>query len=312
MKVVEINNLVKRYGSLVAVNNISLNIEKGSIYGLLGPNGAGKSTLINLITTVSHANEGEIKLFGEKVKSDSIALKERIGVVPQNLALYDDFTAYENLKFFGELYGISKQNLKRAIDEALDFVGLKEVKNKKVKTYSGGMKRRLNIACAIIHKPELIIMDEPTVGIDPQSRNHIIEGVRKLNKDGATIIYTTHYMEEAEALCNNISIIDKGRILAEGSPEELKNLINDKTTLSIKATLYNPEIKEEIMKIKGVETVVIDEDGKFSITSLRTINNLDQIISLFKERDIKFNDIGFKETNLEDVFLTLTGRRLRD
>ena len=155
-------------------------------------------------------------------------------------------------------------------------------------------------------------MDEPTVGIDPQSRNHIIEGVKKLNKDGATIIYTTHYMEEAETLCNNISIIDKGRVLAEGSPEELKNLINDKTTLSIKATLYNPEIKEEIMKIKGVETVVIDEEGKFNITSLRTINNLDQIISLFKERDIKFNDIGFKETNLEDVFLTLTGRRLRD
>ena len=312
MKVVEINNLVKRYGNLIAVNNISLNIEKGSIYGLLGPNGAGKSTIINLITTVSHANEGEIKLFGEEVKGDSISIKERIGVVPQNLALYEDFTAYENLKFFGELYGISKQNLKGAIDEALDFVGLKQVKDKKVKTYSGGMKRRLNIACAIIHKPELIIMDEPTVGIDPQSRNHIIEGVRKLNKDGATIIYTTHYMEEAETLCDNISIIDKGRVLAEGSPEELKNLINDKTTLSIKATLYNPEIREEIMKIKGVETVVIDDEGIFNITSLRTINNLDKIISLFKERDIKFNDIGFKETNLEDVFLTLTGRRLRD
>lgn len=312
MKIVEINNLVKRYGSLVAVNNISLNIEKGSIYGLLGPNGAGKSTIINLITTVSHVNEGEIKLFGEEVKGDSIVLKERIGVVPQNLALYEDFTAYENLKFFGELYGISKEKLKGAIDESLDFVGLMQVRDKKVKTYSGGMKRRLNIACAIIHKPELIIMDEPTVGIDPQSRNHIIEGVKKLNKNGATIIYTTHYMEEVETLCDNISIIDKGRVLAEGSVEELKNLISDKTTLSIKATLYNPEIKEEIMKIKGVQTVVIDEEGKINITSLRTINNLDLIISLFKERDIKFNDIGFKETNLEDVFLTLTGRSLRD
>ncbi|MEG0297239.1 MAG: ABC transporter ATP-binding protein [Clostridium sp.] len=312
MKIVETKGLVKKYKDITAVDRVDLSINEGEIFGLLGPNGAGKSTIINLITTVSNANAGEILLFGKKLKSGSIEVKNKIGVVPQNLALYEDFTGYENLKFFGEIYGLKGKELKESIEYALEFAELDEFKNKKVSTYSGGMKRRLNIACAIIHKPKLVIMDEPTVGIDPQSRNHILDGVRKLNKEGTTIIYTTHYMDEVESLCSEIAIIDKGRLLARGSAEELKSLISDKTTLNIKIPSNFIVNENELMDIKGVEKVLVDEENSINITSIREVNNLDKIIKYFNDKEMKINDIGYKEINLESVFLTLTGRSLRD
>ena len=221
MKVIEIKDLVKKYDDNIAVDNINLSIEEGEIYGILGPNGAGKSTTISLICSLLFPTSGEIKILGENIRKNLKSIKKNLGLVPQNIALYKDFTAYENVKFFGELYGLRGRELNKAIDNALEFTGLLDVKKKKAEEFSGGMLRRLNIACAIVHSPKILIMDEPTVGIDPQSRNNIMQSVKKLNKDGVTIIYTTHYMEEAENICDYVILINNGRIIATGTPEEI-------------------------------------------------------------------------------------------
>ena len=233
MKAVEIRGLVKKYDDTLAVNNINLNIEEGEIYGLLGPNGAGKSTTISLICSLLHPTSGTIKVLGEDIRKNALEAKRKIGLVPQVISVYTDFTAYENIRFFGELYGLRGSELKESIEEALEFTGLLEYRNKKAKEFSGGMLRRLNIACAIIHHPRLLIMDEPTVGVDPQSRNHILQAVKNLNKQGVTVIYSTHYMEEAEHLCSKIAIIDKGNIIVEGTKEELIDMVSDKRSLKI-------------------------------------------------------------------------------
>lgn len=311
MKIIEIKNLVKKYEDTVAVDNINLNIEEGEIYGILGPNGAGKSTTISMICSLLHSTSGEIKVLGEDVKKNSLKVKRQLGLVPQSIAVYSDFTAYENVKFFGELYGLRSRELKESINSALEFTGLLDVKNKKAKEFSGGMLRRLNIACAIIHNPKVLIMDEPTVGIDAQSRNHIMQSVKNLNKKGVTIVYTTHYMEEAEALCSKIAIIDQGKIIVEGSKEELKDMVSDKRTLNIGLEdIYKMDI-EVLKNVEGVLDVSINEDNLI-ISSSKEVNNLDKIIKVVSDQNVKITDLGFKEITLETVFLSLTGKKLRD
>lgn len=311
MNVIEIKDLVKKYDNTIAVDNVNLFIEEGEIYGILGPNGAGKSTTISLICSLLHPSSGEIKILGKDIRKNSISVKRHIGLVPQNLAIYKDFTAYENVKFFGELYGLRGEKLSEAIENALEFTGLLEVKKKKAKEFSGGMLRRLNIACAIVHSPKILIMDEPTVGIDPQSRNNIMQSVKKLNSMGVTIIYTTHYMEEAECLCSKIAIIDKGKIIVEGSKEELKDIVSDKKIFNIGVDdIYKVNL-EALRNVEGVIDIAIDNNNVI-ITSSKDVNNLNKIIKEISDEKLKINDLGFKEITLETVFLSLTGKKLRD
>lgn len=311
MKVIELDKLVKKFDDFVAIDNISLSIDKGEIYGLLGPNGAGKSTTISTICGLVRPSSGDIKIMGTSIKKHDVNIKRKIGLVPQKIAIYEDFTAKENISFFGELYGLRGRELKEAVERALEFVGLKEVKNKKSKEYSGGMLRRLNIACAIVHNPKIIIMDEPTVGIDAQSRNHILDSIKKLNEEGTTIIYTSHYMEEVESICTKIAIIDHGKVIVEGTKDELKSIVDDKKTLSLTLNSYEEINIEEIKSIKGVLSVYQD-DNLVTINTSKNVNNLDKIINYFTRNEISIGDIGYREVTLETVFLTLTGRSLRE
>ena len=232
---IEIKDLSKSYKDFKAVDIKELSIKEGEIFGFLGPNGAGKTTTISILSGLYSKYDGEIKIFGKNLKENEIFIKKNLGVVPQDLALIDDLTAEENVKFFGELYGLRGKELKDAVKETLEFVGLLDRKKYFPPKFSGGMKRRLNIACAIVHKPKLIIFDEPTVGIDPQSRNKILETIKELNKQGSTIIYTSHYMEEVDSICSNICIIDHGKIIARGTNDELKALVkhDDGSTASL-------------------------------------------------------------------------------
>lgn len=311
MYAIEIKDLVKKYGDFLAVDNISLKIEKGRIYGLLGPNGAGKSTAINIICGLIRGTSGSIIMNGVDITKNMKGQNKKIGLVPQEVALYWDFTAEENLKFFGEIYGLKGSVLKERVEEALEFTGLMDVRKKLAKEFSGGMLRRLNIACALVHRPEIIIMDEPTVGIDPQSRNHILQSVKKLNEKGVTIIYTTHYMEEVETLCEEIAIIDHGKVIVQGTKEELKNIVSE--TRNLHLLVDNGAIIEinELKKVKGVQEVLINEN-EIKIASSKEVNNLSNIIDKVNELGANIFDIGYKEITLETVFLTLTGRSLRD
>ena len=311
MKIVEISELVKKYGENIAVDNLSLHIMEGEIYGLLGPNGAGKSTLINVLTALLKPTSGTVKIMGVDTKDRNLEIRRNIGVVPQNIAVYMEFTAYENVRLFGELYGLKGKELKKSVKGALEFVGLLDSANKKVKTFSGGMVRRLNIACGIVHKPKLLIMDEPTVGIDPQSRNHILNAIKILNEKGMTVIYTSHYMEEVEAICSRIAIIDKGKILVEGTNKQLKDMISDKKVLKVSVDDGCKVNTTELEDIRGVYKVIAEEND-FTINTDKEINNLDIVIKGITSSGAKILDLGFKEVTLETVFLALTGRRFRD
>lgn len=311
MKIVKIEDLTKKFGELTAVDNISLSIEEGEIYGLLGPNGAGKSTTINIMCGLLSMDKGTIKILGRDIKKEAHFTKKNIGVVPQDIAIYEDLTAFENVKFFASLYGLKGKELKEKSMEALEFVGLSDRAKEFPKGFSGGMKRRLNIACAIAHTPKLIIMDEPTVGIDPQSRNHILQSVRKLNSRGCTIIYTTHYMEEVEAICTKIGIIDHGKVIAEGTKEELKSIVTDRNSVEITVDASIEIREEDIKKINGVAETKID-GNKIKISSYKEVGNLDKIILYFTNNNIEIKNIETQRPDLETVFLTLTGRKLRD
>ncbi len=311
MKIVKIEELTKKFGDLTAVDNISLDIEEGEIYGLLGPNGAGKSTIINILCGLLTMDKGTVEILGKDIEKNSTYTKQNIGVVPQDIAIYEDLTAYENVKFFASLYGLKRSEIKEKVEEALKFVGLLDKKKQYPKNFSGGMKRRLNIACAIAHRPKLIIMDEPTVGIDPQSRNHILQSVKKLNSLGCTIIYTTHYMEEVEAICGNIAIIDHGKVIAQGTKEELNSIVTDVNYIEITVEDVNVVNVEELNSIVGVLQIEV-ENEKIKIESKRDVTNLDKIILFFTNNNISIVNIESKNPDLESVFLTLTGRKLRD
>lgn len=311
MKIINITKLTKKFKDLVAVDNLSLSIFEGEIYGLLGPNGAGKSTTINIISGLINSDEGSIEIFEKNMDKHSNQIKKFIGIVPQDLAIYEDLTAYENVCFFASLYGLRGGDLKQAVMQALDFVGLTEKAKDFPKQFSGGMKRRLNIACAIAHKPRLIIMDEPTVGIDPQSRNHILHSVKQLNSMGCTVIYTSHYMEEVEEICSRIGIIDHGKLIAEGTKEELKSIITDKNSFIITVSSTDKVKEEELKAIPGVVTVSIEENI-IKVNSRKEINNLDKLILYLSSRNTAIKNVESKVPDLETVFLTLTGRKLRD
>ncbi|MBU5226531.1 ABC transporter ATP-binding protein [Clostridium senegalense] len=311
MKAIEIQNLTKRYKDFLAVDNISLSIEEGEIYGLLGPNGAGKSTTINIICGILNSSYGEIKILGETLSIKDKSARKYLGLVPQQVALYNEYSAYENVKFFGSLYGLKGNELEECVKKALEFTGLLDMKDKRASDFSGGMLRRLNIACGIVHNPKIVIMDEPTVGIDPQSRNHILQSVKKLNEKGTTVIYTTHYMEEVEEICSKIAIMDNGKVIVEGSKEELKSIVSDKKSLILRIDNFETINEKEIKNIKGVTDVIIDEN-EITINTEKEINNLDKIINYFITNKIEIRDIGYEDINLETVFLSLTGRRLRE
>lgn len=312
MNVVSMEKITKNFGNLTAVDKMSLDIEAGEIFGLLGPNGAGKSTAINMITGLLETDKGSISILGKDVKRNPMITKRNIGIVPQDIAIYEDLTCVENVKFFAGLYGLKGKELTAAAMEALEFTGLSDKAGGYPKGFSGGMKRRLNIACAIAHKPKVIIMDEPTVGIDPQSRNHILQSVRRLNQMGSTIIYTSHYMEEVETICTRVAIMDHGKVIALGTVDELKNLITDKNVVWVSAGGSVSKLDEEKLKeIPGVTGIVI-QDGIVKITSAHEVNNLDKIITYFTVNKFPIKSIESKTPDLETVFLSLTGRRLRD
>ncbi|KEH99309.1 ABC transporter ATP-binding protein [Clostridium massiliodielmoense] len=309
--ILEAKNIVKRYGEHLAIDNASLSVMEGQIFGLLGPNGAGKTTMINIIVGLLKSYSGEISVFQKNLLRDEMYIKSQIGIAPQEAALFHDLTAYENVTFFGRLYGLKGKKLKDGVKEALEFTELWDRRKDYPKQYSGGMKRRLNIACAIVHKPKLIIMDEPTVGIDPQSRKHILNSIKKLNKMGSTIIYTSHYMEEIEELCNEIVIMDKGKVIAKGTKEELKELIATEDKVSIEVCNISYTIIDNIKKIQGVKECVID-NNIINIISKNGSANLSEIIDAIVDYGGEINKINMDKPSLEGVFLTLTGRKLRD
>ncbi|MEK5389087.1 ABC transporter ATP-binding protein [Margalitia sp. FSL K6-0131] len=311
MNVLEIKNLTKKFGDFIAVDNMSLKIEEGEIFGFLGANGAGKSTTINMISGLLRSNEGVINILGKNAAKHSRFAKMNIGIVPQDLAIYEDLTAFENVRFFAGLYGLRGAELDARVKEALEFVGLSDKHKGYPKNFSGGMKRRLNIACAIAHRPKLIIMDEPTVGIDPQSRNYILTSVRKLNEMGSTIIYTSHYMEEVEEICTRIAIVDHGQIIAEGTKEQLKSIITNTKDIWIEVKSAEGLDPNTLQAINGVEAVQI-EDNVIKINSDAGVNNLNKIIEQLMKNGAEIRSLEEQEPNLETVFLTLTGRNLRD
>lgn len=309
--IIEVKNLIKNYKNKEAVRKISFYVRKGEILGFLGPNGAGKSTTINILSTALKYDSGEIKFMGENIRNNVLNVKRNIGIVPQDLAIYEDIPAEKNVKFFASLYGLRGHALKKKTDEALEFAGLYDRRKDKPKTFSGGMRRRLNIACAIAHFPKLIIMDEPTVGIDPQSRNHILNSIKKLQKMGATIIYTTHYMEEVEEIANRIIIMDNGSIIAEGNKEKLKESIQDEKVYSISAQNTEKLADDDFFNIEGVRKVNISKD-KVEVTVLSSVENLDKVIMVMIKHHCKIKNIETDTASLERVFLNLTGKSLRD
>lgn len=310
-KIIEINNLTKSYGKFKAVDDLSMYIEKGKIFGLLGPNGSGKSTTINCILSLLNYEKGNIKIFGKEMKPNAYDIKSKIGVVFQDVAVFDELTVYENINYFCGLYIKNKKQRSEYIEDAIKLTGLEEFKKFRPKQLSGGLLRRLNIACGIAHKPEIIFLDEPTVAVDPQSRNNILEGIKKLNKNGATIVYTTHYMEEVEQLCNRIAILDKGKIIAIGTKEDLKEL----TTIGEKITIELEKVSEDLIdRLKTIDNVtdVNYEDNTVYVVYKKGEDNLENMIAFLKANDIKYSKIFSELPTLNDVFLELTGKTLRD
>ena len=311
MNVLEINKLTKTFGDYVAVDQLTLSVREGEIFGFLGANGAGKSTTIHMIASLLRATKGAISIMGKDIKKHSKFVKTCIGIVPQELAIYEDLTAYENVRFFAGLYGLRGSLLKERAMEALNFTGLGDQYARYPREFSGGMKRRLNIACAIAHRPKLLIMDEPTVGIDPQSRSHILNSVRKLNEMGCTILYTSHYMEEVEEICTQIAIIDHGKIIAEGTKQQLKAIITNEKLLGIEVRSTDNLNIELLRGVVGVRTVELEEQW-LKISSDAEINNLNKLIALLMQNGVEIRAVEEREPSLETVFLTLTGRSLRD
>ncbi|WP_028561550.1 ABC transporter ATP-binding protein [Paenibacillus pinihumi] len=312
MSLISFKDVVKKYDMNISVNHLSLSIEEGEIFGLLGPNGAGKSTSIHLLAGLLKADSGEITVEGISVDRQPREVKKRIGLVPQELAIYESLTARENVTFFARLYGLRGKLLRDRVSEALEFVGLGERGGNKPSGFSGGMKRRLNIACAITHRPKVIIMDEPTVGIDPQSRNHILESVRTLNKLGSTIIYTSHYMEEVEAISTRVGIVDRGRLIASGTKEELGRQSGQKEKLIIETDTIAEAAIREMHDHPRVEAVQKLENGTLELYLQDARTYVQDILFILGKHRMNLLKLQRDEPDLETLFLQLTGRTLRD
>ena len=308
---VHIENLVKRYGDLVAVDHFNLEIEEGEIFGLLGPNGSGKSTTIHCLLSLLTYDKGHIEIFGKEMTPTGYDIKKDIGIIMQNVAVFEELTVYENIDYFCGLYIKNKAERKRLVEEAIDFVGLTEYRKFYPKKLSGGLLRRLNIACGIAHKPKLIILDEPTVAVDPQSRNKILEGIRELNRQGATIIYTTHYMEEVEQICTRIAIMDKGRNVALGTKDELKAMIDLGETIQMELSDFSEEISDAVRALPHVINVSF-ENGLLKVRFSKGKHNLLRLLDLLKDKEIVFGNVHSELPTLNDVFLEITGKELRD
>lgn len=309
-KLLEIKELEKSYKSNKAVSGLSLNLFENEILCILGPNGAGKSTTINIIMGLYRADAGEILFEGKAIKNWD-QYRCNLGLVPQEIELYENATALENVRFFASLYGIRGAKLKKNVNRALEMTMLSEHANKKAKTYSGGMKRRLNIACAIAHDPKIIIMDEPTVGIDPQSRNHILQSIKELRRQGKSIIYSTHYMEEVEEISTRIIVMDKGKEIAVGTKEQLIATMDDNKTLTLDVEFVNDEMLKILGYVEGVKEV-FSEDNKIRIVSEKKVENLNEIITVLQINKNEIYNVSIVTTSLETYFLNLTGRKLRD
>ena len=308
---IHIENLVKRYGDLVALNHLSLDIHEGEIFGLLGPNGSGKTTAINCLLSLLKYDKGIIEVFGQPMAPDNYHAKQQIGIVLQNVAVFDELTVYENIDYFCGLYVSDKKKRKELVDDAVRFVGLEDYCKMYPKKLSGGLLRRLNIACGIAHKPRLIIMDEPTVAVDPQSRNKILEGIQKLNAQGSTIIYTSHYMEEVEQICTRIAIMDHGRVIASGTSEELKKMIKTGETITVEAIFLEEKHLQDIRSLPHV----FDLHYENQILILRCTgaqHNLIRLLNYLQSQDITFGRVFSELPTLNDVFLEITGKQLRD
>ena len=309
--IIEVKNLTKKYKNLKAVDDLSFEVKKGEILGLLGPNGSGKSTTINCLLSLLNYQNGSIKIFGEEMTPTSYEIKKQIGVIFQEIAVFEELTVYENIDYFCGLYISDKSLRKSYVMDAIKLVGIEDFINFYPKQLSGGLKRRLNIACGIAHKPKLIFLDEPTVAVDPQSRNNILDGIKKLRNDGATILYTTHYMEEVELICDRIIILDKGRIIASGTSDELKKLANIEEKITVEVTNMSSSILENIKKFKTVDSVTYDRNV-LSIIYPKGKNNLEELMDYLKENKVSYNKIFSERPTLNDVFLELTGKGLRD
>lgn len=309
--VIDVKNLTKEYKELKAVDDLSFSVQEGEILGLLGPNGSGKSTTINCILSLLNFSGGSIKVFGGEMRPDAYEIKKNIGVVFQDVAVFDELSVYDNIDYFCGLYISDKVTRKQYIDEAIALTGLEDYKKFRPKQLSGGLLRRLNIACGIAHKPKLIFLDEPTVAVDPQSRNNILDGIRKLRDSGATIVYTTHYMEEVEILCDRVIILDKGRIIAEGTNDALKELAKIEEKVSVEVAGLDERYIGEIKTFGNVSEVKYD-NNMLLIVYKRGSNNLADLMDYLREEKIKYNKIFSERPTLNDVFLELTGKELRD
>ena len=309
--IIQIENLVKRYQNLVALDHLTLSIREGEIFGLLGPNGSGKTTAINCLLALLRYDKGTITVFGKNMTPNSYDIKMQIGVVMQNVAVFEQMTVRENIDYFCGLYIRDKAKRRQLVEEAIAFTGLEDFTKMRPKKLSGGLLRRLNIACGIVHKPRLIIMDEPTVAVDPQSRNKILEGIVELNRQGSTIIYTSHYMEEVEQICTRIAIIDHGHVLATGTTEELKKMIKTGETITIEAIPLDETLLSGIRELPHVFDVSY-EDQILKIRLGTARHNLVRILNYLQEKDVRFGRVFSELPTLNDVFLEITGKELRD
>jgi ABC-2 type transport system ATP-binding protein len=308
---IQVTNLHRAFGEIKAVQGVSFDVQSGEIFGLLGPNGAGKTTTISMLATLLRPDEGDAFVMGHSIRRDPMAVKSVLGVVPQEIALYEDLSARENLTFWGKMYGLRGARLRQRVNEVLDLIGLSDRANGRVGTFSGGMKRRVNIGVALLHKPEVIYMDEPTAGIDPQSRRNILDSVVTLKNQGMTVLYTTHYMEEAQELCNHIAIMDHGRVMACGTHEELVRLVGEQTRIDLTLNVEAGRVLETWQAVEGVSRVST-ENGQITVLVEDSNAVLPRLFEAATRLSARITSVDIREPNLEAVFLHLTGRALRD
>lgn len=315
MSAIEVERLRKQFDppkGVVAVDDVSFDIQEGEIFSLLGPNGAGKTTTISILSCLLKPDSGDARVGGYSVSTQSVRIRELIGVVPQDIALYDDLSGRENLLFWGRMYGLSGTTLHRRIDEVLELIGLQDRQKDRVDKYSGGMKRRVNIGAALLHEPRLLYLDEPTVGIDPQSRRSILEGVKDLNKQGVTILYTTHYMEEAQELSHRIGIMDQGKLIALGTQAELVKTVGERTRIDLAVDKGSRDLAAKWRQLPGVSSVSEPDDGRLWLLVEDANTLMPLLFEGARTSGARITEINLSEPNLEMVFLHLTGHALRD
>lgn len=308
---IEVRGLVKKYKDLTALDGLDLDVKKGRILGLLGPNGSGKSTTINCMLSLLKKDAGSVKIYGKEMSPDAYDIKKKIGVVFQDVGVYDELSVYENIDYFCGLYIRDKKEREKLIQRTLDLVGLNDFVKFKPKKLSGGLLRRLNIACGIAHRPDIIILDEPTVAVDPQSRNNILEGIKKLNEEGSTIIYTSHYMDEVDFLCDDIVIIDKGKVIAKGTSNELKDMIQVSEKISFVADDLTDDLKEKLRNMAHIIDFAYKDDT-YKMTFSKSEENLLSLVKNLSDNQVSYRSINVEKPSLNDVFLELTGKDLRD